>query len=59
MNYLSVGLLAGLLLAIATTTGGFPGFLLGLVLGAVGLGVGAVIEGRVDLGSLAGGRRRG
>jgi len=58
-NLTAVGLLAGLLLAIAVTTGGFLGFLLAIVLGVVGLTVGAHLDGRVDVGALLGGRRRG
>lgn len=59
MSHTAIGLVAGLLLAIAVTTGGFTGFLLALVLGAVGWVVGAAVEGRIDIGSLFGGRRRG
>ncbi|MFI2105314.1 DUF2273 domain-containing protein [Isoptericola sp. NPDC019693] len=58
-NLTTVGLLAGLLLALAVTTGGFLGFLLAIVLGGVGLLVGAHLDGRMDLGALLGGRRRG
>lgn len=59
MNNVAVGLLAGLLLALAVTTGGFLGFLLAIVLGGVGMVVGAQLDGRVDLGAILGGRRRG
>ena len=58
MDLTRTGLFAGLLLAIATT-GRFGGFLLALVLGALGLVVAAQIEGKIDLGQLLGGRRRG
>jgi hypothetical protein len=59
MSPTAIGLVVGLLLAIAAVVGGFTGFLLAVVLGGVGWAVGAVIEGRIDLGSLLGGRRRG
>jgi uncharacterized membrane protein len=59
MNYVTAGLLAGLLLALAVTTGGFLGFLLAIVLGGAGLAVGAHLDGRIDLGAVLGGRRRG
>lgn len=59
MSPTSIGLVAGLLLAIAAVIGGFTGFLLALVLGALGWAVGGVIEGRFDLGAILGGRRRG
>ncbi|UFU06674.1 DUF2273 domain-containing protein [Ruania halotolerans] len=58
MNATTTGLLAGLLLALAVITGGFTGFLLAVVLGALGLVLGALIDGSFDLGSLLG-RRRG
>ncbi|MGF0115038.1 DUF2273 domain-containing protein [Promicromonospora sp. Marseille-Q5078] len=58
-NLTAIGLVAGLLLALAVTTGGFLGFLLAIVLGGVGLAVGAHLDGRLDLGALLGGRRRG
>ena len=57
MSLSLAGLLTGLLLAIAAIVGGFNGFLLAVVLGAVGWGVGAVVEGRLDLSLLTGGRR--
>jgi uncharacterized membrane protein len=40
----TIGLFAGLLIAIAAAAGGFPGFLLALVLGAVGLVVGRFLS---------------
>lgn len=51
--------LAGLLLALAATTGGLGGFLLAVVLGAVGYVLGLHREGTIDLGALLGGRNRG
>ena len=59
MDLTRTGLFAGLLLAIAATIGGFGGFLLALVLGAVGLAVGALLEGKLDLSQLTNGRGRG
>ena len=53
-----VGLRAGLLLGIAAAAGGFPGFLIALVLGLVGYLLGGHLDGEVDLGQLFG-RRRG
>ncbi len=55
----TTGLLVGLLLTLAITTGGLVGFLLALVLGGIGVAVGAHLDGRIDLGALLGGRRRG
>jgi len=48
----AIGLIAGLLLAIAATTGGFGGFLLAVVLGAIGLAIGAQRDGLIDLSAL-------
>ncbi|OZC57349.1 DUF2273 domain-containing protein [Rhodococcus sp. 14-2470-1a] len=59
MNYTVVGLLTGLLLALAGIIGGFSGFVLALFLGAVGLAVGAHFDGRLDLTSLLRSRGRG
>ncbi|MCC2314956.1 DUF2273 domain-containing protein [Cellulomonas xiejunii] len=59
MSLSIAGLLTGLLLALAAVVGGFNGFLLALVLGAVGWLVGAVVEGRIDASVLTGGGRRG
>lgn len=51
----AIGLIAGLLLAIAAALGGFGYFLLG----AVGWGVGAALDGKLDLAALTRGRGRG
>ncbi|RRQ29737.1 DUF2273 domain-containing protein [Rhodococcus sp. Eu-32] len=59
MNYTIVGLLTGLLLALAGIVGGFSGFVLALFLGAVGVAVGAHFDGRLDLTSLVRSRGRG
>ena len=53
----SVGLITGLLLGVSAVIGGFSGFLLVLVLGLVGLAIGAQLDGNVDLPSLFRGRR--
>lgn len=45
-------LIAGLLLALAVTTGGFGGFVLALVLGGIGLALGLQRDGAIDLGAL-------
>ncbi len=58
MTTTHTGLLAGLLLTLAATTGGFTGFLLALVLGAVGCGVGAWRDGSIDAGTFRRGRPR-
>lgn len=52
-----VGLLAGLLLTLVITTGGFLGLLLALVLGGAGFLVGRHLDGDVDLSELLRGRR--
>lgn len=59
INRAVIGLFAGLLLAIAVTTGGFLGFLLAIVLAGTGLVVGAHLDGKVDLIALLSGRRHG
>lgn len=59
MTTSSLGLLAGLLLGIAAATGGFTGFLIALVLGAVGYLIGGHRDGEFDLGVVLRGRGRG
>lgn len=59
MTYTFVGLLTGLLLALAGIIGGFSGFVLALFLGAIGLALGAHFDGRLDLTSLLRSRGRG
>lgn len=58
MTTSTLGLLAGLLLAIAAAAGGFTGFLLAIVLGLLGWAVGAYRDGELDLSNLPRGRRR-
>lgn len=52
-----VGLFVGLVLGLAGGLGGFGAFLLVLVLGVVGVAIGAVLDGDLDLSALTGGRR--
>ncbi|MBP2369197.1 hypothetical protein [Pseudonocardia parietis] len=54
MNATQTGLLAGLLLGIAGATGGFLVFVITLVLGAIGLLVGRVLDGELDVSGLLG-----
>jgi nitrate/nitrite transporter NarK len=49
-----LGLLTGLVLGIAAAFGGFGAFLVVLVLGALGLLVGRVLDGKLDLSQLTG-----
>lgn len=59
MSSVAIGLFAGLLLALVAAVGGFSMFVLALVLAAVGVLVGLVVEGRIDVSGLVAGRRRG
>lgn len=59
MTTSTIGLLAGLLLAVAAAAGGFWGFVLALVLGTAGYFIGGHYDGEVDLAALVGKRRRG
>ncbi|MEV6413641.1 hypothetical protein [Kribbella sp. NPDC051718] len=60
MNTSTIGLFAGLLIAIAAAAGGFGGFLLALVLGAAGLAVGRYLtDGTKGLDDLMSRRGRG
>jgi len=59
MTTSTIGLIAGLLLGVAAAAGGFSGFLIALVIGAIGYGVGGQLDGEFDLANLRGGRRRG
>ena len=52
-----IGLIVGLALGFAGAFGGIGAFLIVLVLGAVGLGVGRWLDGHLDLSSLLGGGR--
>ncbi len=57
MKLSTIGLFVGLLLAIAIAIGGFGAFLGAVVLGAVGLAVGAHLDGDIDLAAVVGSRR--
>jgi hypothetical protein len=60
MNATTLGLLTGLALGFAGAFGGFGAFLVVLVLAALGLLVGRVLDGKLDLSQLSGaGRDRG
>ncbi|GAA1838140.1 hypothetical protein GCM10009836_16280 [Pseudonocardia ailaonensis] len=54
MNATQTGLLTGLILGVAAAFGGFGAFLIVLVLGAVGLLVGRVLDGELDLSGILG-----
>ena len=59
VNNTVVGLLAGLLLALAGIIGGFSGLLFAILLGALGMAIGAHRDGTLDLGALLRSRGRG
>ncbi|MDN5641160.1 hypothetical protein [Rothia kristinae] len=54
MNTTRFGLLVGLVLGIVAAFGSFSMFLIVVLFGAIGLVVGLVLEGRLDLRSLMG-----
>lgn len=54
MNGTQTGLIAGLVLGLAAVEGGFTGFLVALVVGAIGLVVGRVLDGELELGDMLG-----
>ena len=58
MQMTNLGLLSGLLLGIAVLLDGFSGFAIVAVLGALGLLVGRVLDGQLDLGGLLPDRTR-
>lgn len=57
MNFTQTGIISGLILGLAATQG-FIAFLVTLAVGAIGLVVGGLLDGRLDLSDL-GGRGRG
>ena len=59
MTTATAGLLAGLLLGVAAAAGGFTGFLLALVLGAIGYVIGGHRDGEFDAMRILRGRGRG
>jgi hypothetical protein len=54
MNATRTGLLAGLILGVAGSIGGFGAFLITLLVGIVGLLVGMALDGQLDVTSLIG-----
>lgn len=58
MNARYVGLFVGLILGIVAVTGGFLAFLGVTALGGLGLLVGLIAEGRLDLADITGAERR-
>jgi nitrate/nitrite transporter NarK len=54
MNATRTGLLAGLILGVAGSIGGFGAFLITLLVGIVGLLVGMALDGRLDITSFIG-----
>jgi hypothetical protein len=58
MNFTTLGLLTGLTLGVTAAFGGFGAFLIVLALAAVGLVVGRVLDGKLDLSQFTG-RGRG
>lgn len=54
MNATQTGLLAGLILGAVGALGGFPAFLITLVVGALGLVIGRVLDGELDLSNVLG-----
>lgn len=51
MRSSTLGLIVGLVLGLAGAFGGFGAFVLVAVLGAVGFGVGKVLDGQIDVSS--------
>ncbi len=54
MNATRTGLLAGLILGVAGSIGGFGPFLITLLVGIVGLLIGLALDGRLDVTTLLG-----
>lgn len=54
MSRVTVGLFVGLILGLTAAFGSFGAFMIVVVFGAVGLLVGMVLEGRLDLQALIG-----
>jgi hypothetical protein len=57
MSGTALGLLSGLALGLAAAFGGFTAFLLVLVFAAIGVTVGRVADGKLDLAQLLGRER--
>lgn len=54
MNATQTGLLAGIILGATGALGGFAAFFIALALGVMGLVVGRMLDGELDLGELLG-----
>ncbi|MGW1678749.1 hypothetical protein [Saccharopolyspora sp. NPDC002376] len=54
MNWTQTGLLAGLILGAAAAIGGFTGFLIALLVGVLGLVVGRLLDGELEIGDILG-----
>ncbi|MBA8825721.1 ribose/xylose/arabinose/galactoside ABC-type transport system permease subunit [Saccharopolyspora lacisalsi] len=54
MNATQTGLIAGLVLGVAVAVGGFTAFLITLAVGAIGLVIGRILDGEMELGDLFG-----
>lgn len=54
MNATQTGLLAGLILGATGVIGGFPAFLVAVLVGLVGLVIGRVLDGQLDINGLLG-----
>jgi hypothetical protein len=54
MNATIIGLLVGLALGFAGAFGGFTAFIIVLFLGIIGLVVGRLLDGQLDLSSITG-----
>ncbi len=54
MNSTQTCLITGLILGTAAAIGGFLGFLIALVLGAIGLLIGRILDGELEVGDMLG-----
>lgn len=59
MSASTLGMIAGILIAIASLIYGFFGFLLAVFLGAIGFAIAGQISGQFDLREIFSGRGRG
>lgn len=59
MSITLYGVIVGILLTLAWTTGEFPFFLVAILLGAIGGLIGAQIEGKIDVRAMFTNRGRG
>ena len=59
MSITLYGVIVGILLTLAWTTGGFRFFLVAILLGAIGGLIGAQIEGKIDVRAMFTNRGRG